>query len=54
MGNKVKKFYYIFSGNAYAFGPIEAQNERSARSMVRELFTRGKRLPRGFQIWETN
>jgi hypothetical protein len=50
----VKKFNYLFIGNAFAFGPIEAKSERAARAVVRALFTRGQRLPRGFQIWETN
>ena len=53
MPNTKKRWYIKFPLDAYAIGPIEANNEAAARQWARE-FSGVKRLPVGFECWETS
>jgi len=50
------RWYILFPGEAYAYGPIQARSETEARQWVREwlggwLHKELRRLPKGTQVW---
>lgn len=44
------RYYIQFPTDAYALGPIPAQNEREARAWAK-AWTGLTRLPKGFRCW---
>ena len=45
------KWYIKFPADAYALGPVPANNKREARAYARE-WAGVSRLPNGFACWE--